>query len=117
MSSPHASRRLMLLLALLPACSQKMALRMDAVWERLDPMGHRKGHQVRYYPRANNPGMRMPENEEEEKLLKQARKESKYAVPMPELGVGGGAGAGSGSKATSPDGYALPGSSMAVPRE
>ncbi len=116
-------------LALLPACSAKMHTRMDAVWEKLDPMGHRKGHQVHYYPRANNPGMTIPEDEEQEKLLKKMRKENKYATPM--AGYGRGAAASSGEAApyalpgsaragkppVSPDGYALPGASMARPKD
>lgn len=139
MSSFHRLYLLLLSLALLPACSAKMQTRMDAVWERLDPMGHRKGHQVHYYPRANNPGMTMPEDEENEKLLKKARKESKYAMPLAGYGMASGmrsaedSGAvgkpdspyalplpGSskpGKGAVSPDGYALPGSSMKAPKE
>lgn len=130
-----SSRRLHLLLfslALLPACSAKMQTRMDAVWERLDPMGHRKGHQVHYYPRANNPGMVLPEDEEQEKRMQKMQKESRYVVPMPGYGRGAGSArpsgeaaaahalprsSGSRRPAVSPDGYALPGSSMPVPRE
>ncbi len=107
--------RILLLLALLPACGAKMHTRMDAVWERLDPMGHRKGHQVRYYPRANNPGMRLPEDEAEAKLQKQVKKQSKYVVPMTGYGSGIPTSSGSGERAVSPDGYALPGASMARP--
>lgn len=124
MLSSHGSRLLLLLsVIILPACSSKMQTRMDAVWEKLDPMGHRKGHQVRYYPRANNPGMAMPEDEQQEKLLKQAQKESKYVLPMPGYGTGGASrGASPGASASdrrlvSPDGYELPGVSMPVPRE
>lgn len=131
MFSSPGSRLLLLSVLLLPACSAKMQTRMDAVWERLDPMGHRKGHQVHYYPRANNPGMTMPEDEEQEKLLKKARKENKYALPMPGYGRGGSPSAGSGDsssyalpgssgydkRAVSPDGYALPGGSMARPKD
>lgn len=139
MSSAHRLHILLLSLALLPACSTKMQTRLDAVWEHFDPMGHRKGHQVHYYPRANNPGMRMPEDEEREKLLKQVQKQSKYVVPLAGYGSGsstapapasaGGTSSqgispyalpgssGVGKRAVSPDGYALPGSSMPVPRE
>lgn len=136
MSSTHRLHILLLSLALLPACSAKMQTRLDAVWERLDPMGHRKGHQVHYYPRANNPGMRVPEDEEREKLLEKARKQSKYVVPMAGYGSGAGSspalgtssseispyalplpGSSGAGKRVSPDGYALPGSSMPVPRE
>ena len=143
MSSAPRLHILLLSLALLPACSTKMQTRLDAVWEHFDPMGHRKGHQVHYYPRANNPGMRLPEDEERDKLLEKARKQSKYAVPMAGYGSGTSTAlapapsaavgtssqemspyalplpglSGAGKRAVSPDGYALPGSSMPVPRE
>lgn len=41
-----------------------MRLKADAAWEALDPMGHRKEHQMRYYPRGRNPGLRLPEGSE-----------------------------------------------------
>ena len=46
-------------LALLPGCRA-----MDAAWETIDPMGHRSEHQMRYYPRGKNTGIKLPDNDD-----------------------------------------------------
>lgn len=57
----HSRRWLFASCCLLTACSNNMQMKMDAAWEDLDPMGHRRGHQARYYPRARSTGMRLPD--------------------------------------------------------
>jgi len=47
---------------LLVGCSTGMRMKMDAAWERVDPMGHRKIHQERDIPRGLSTGMRLPKD-------------------------------------------------------
>jgi len=65
MPNPRPLTKFLLLIALLPACTAGMKLKMDAAWESLDPMGHRKIHQERDFPRTYKTGIKLPEDESE----------------------------------------------------
>lgn len=53
----------LLVVSLLPACTETMRLKFDAAWETLDPMGHRSEHQARHYPRGKSTGLSLPDND------------------------------------------------------
>lgn len=42
------------------SCTDGMRMRMDAAWETLDPMGHRKIHQEQDFARGRSTGVKMP---------------------------------------------------------
>jgi hypothetical protein len=59
---PSTARRYGLLLLLaLPACTPKGKERMDAMWYRYDPVGHRRYHREKYYPHEPRTGLRLPD--------------------------------------------------------
>lgn len=63
MHRPRRSLSLLLLVGLLPACTAGMKLKLDAAWESLDPMGHRKIHQEHDFPRTYKTGIKLPKDE------------------------------------------------------
>lgn len=63
----HSMRRLACLtvggaafVAVTAGCTHGMRARMDAAWETLDPMGHRKIHQEQDFVRGRSTGVKMP---------------------------------------------------------
>lgn len=48
------------LLLALSSCSNETKEKLDTMWLRYDPVGHRRFHREKYYPNEQRMGLRMP---------------------------------------------------------